>query len=852
MDIEFAPTVDDASPTEEAADPRSFVRVTSARIIADLVDAVMQNEPCLALTGPPGCGKTTAAAAIRDDLARRSVRVLSVHRGGGDILRLRDIASQLVGEPESMSDDDHAEQLFTLMTTRAPGESHLVLMIDDADLLQTNALEYLRLMSSIPTVVVPQFLFVGRPQFWDAVDHAASGQFKERITARWELGRLSADTACVFIDRLLGSAGLSGQNLFGDGGLAALVQSGGGLFGRIVSLLEFARTIQEAKREPLLTASIVDLAAAMLDAREAGSPADNDTAPGVVTDSILVETPPASPFRAPDERREPEDRAEPDNRQDPAAPPAPDDRSPSETHLPPGDLTVLPPAARTVPDHDAGPPGNAEQIAAPSVANRSARWRPWAYAAVVAILLCIPAGLASWPPRTARSKALPPDIVAATNLSAPAGTEAPAAEASTAGTVLASPGPAAAHEATHGTPPDQPLPPAEVAHAEAAPPAASNQPLPPAEVAHAKAASPAASNQPLPPAAVAQAEAAAPAASNQPSPPPAVAQAKAASPAASNQPLPPAAVAQAEAAAPAASNQPSPPAAVAQAEAASPAASPPNPEGNRPAAAPPEAANTTASQSDTAVPDKAPAPPSQPDPVSVLAVTTISPPVRLQELPAAMPLATASPHVRTEAPATAVPPANAPSVETGGAAPSSGPSPGATTSRSEGDRQAAAVSPPAQEPLGAPGGAATAGPRSDQTTPTGSTPQGTVTLNAVRPATPSDAATPAPAIPAAHPVPSAPAPATQFTADDLTRGDAMLAIKDISAARRFYEDAADAGSARAAMAMARTYDPAFLNRLRVIGLRPDPALAATWYRRAAALGSPDAEAQLRTLMPAAR
>ena len=41
----------------------------------------------------------------------------------------------------------------------------------------------------------------------------------------------------------------------------------------------------------------------------------------------------------------------------------------------------------------------------------------------------------------------------------------------------------------------------------------------------------------------------------------------------------------------------------------------------------------------------------------------------------------------------------------------------------------------------------------------------------------------------------------------VARGDAMLAIKDISGARRFYEVAANAGNAPAAMALARTYDP---------------------------------------------
>jgi hypothetical protein len=80
-----------------------------------------------------------------------------------------------------------------------------------------------------------------------------------------------------------------------------------------------------------------------------------------------------------------------------------------------------------------------------------------------------------------------------------------------------------------------------------------------------------------------------------------------------------------------------------------------------------------------------------------------------------------------------------------------------------------------------------------------------------------------------------------------SRGDAMLAIKDISAARAFYEYAANAGSARAAVALAATYDPAFLSQLGALGPRPNPAMAADWYRKAAALGDRGAVARLRTL-----
>jgi len=80
-----------------------------------------------------------------------------------------------------------------------------------------------------------------------------------------------------------------------------------------------------------------------------------------------------------------------------------------------------------------------------------------------------------------------------------------------------------------------------------------------------------------------------------------------------------------------------------------------------------------------------------------------------------------------------------------------------------------------------------------------------------------------------------------------SRGDQMLAIKDLSAARRFYEYAANAGSARAATALAMTFDPSFLSHLGVIGLRPDPAQAAVWYHKAAELGDRNAETRLHSL-----
>jgi TPR repeat protein len=84
-------------------------------------------------------------------------------------------------------------------------------------------------------------------------------------------------------------------------------------------------------------------------------------------------------------------------------------------------------------------------------------------------------------------------------------------------------------------------------------------------------------------------------------------------------------------------------------------------------------------------------------------------------------------------------------------------------------------------------------------------------------------------------------PTTVETAALLSRGDALFETRDIASARLFYEYAANSGDAQAAIRLGETFDPAFLSRLQVKGVRGEPAVALKWYKRAQELGARDAE-----------
>ncbi|HYZ41094.1 MAG TPA: hypothetical protein VE687_10790 [Stellaceae bacterium] len=75
----------------------------------------------------------------------------------------------------------------------------------------------------------------------------------------------------------------------------------------------------------------------------------------------------------------------------------------------------------------------------------------------------------------------------------------------------------------------------------------------------------------------------------------------------------------------------------------------------------------------------------------------------------------------------------------------------------------------------------------------------------------------------------------------VTRGDGFLSAGDVASARLFYERAADAGSAAAALRLGATFDPGFLSRTGIRGISGDAAQAASWYHRARDLGDPVAD-----------
>ena len=81
----------------------------------------------------------------------------------------------------------------------------------------------------------------------------------------------------------------------------------------------------------------------------------------------------------------------------------------------------------------------------------------------------------------------------------------------------------------------------------------------------------------------------------------------------------------------------------------------------------------------------------------------------------------------------------------------------------------------------------------------------------------------------------------------LKRSEELIKQGDIASARLMLTRAAEAGDARAALALGATFDKDVLRQLGVLGLSGDAAQAKAWYAKAAESGFGEASQRLEIL-----
>lgn len=287
------------APFRLAPDPRYlFESASHAHALQQLAYAIERREPLLVVTGEIGTGKTllcrtvlqrqnrrTFVSVFHDPLLARDDFLMQMLQDFGIVSTDR----TAVIEPRSRHDLVHALEDF--LSSLVLLDAHAVVMIDEAQHVQADVLEQIRLLSNIdaPSGTRLQIILVGQLDLESLLARPDLRQFEQRVSRRIRLEGLAEHELRAYIEHRLSVGRAAGSPLLGaaelaralaewdapraspgagvslnEDAVAAIWQSSGGL-PRIVNLL-CDRALEEAyaRRVRTIDADLVVTAARAL------------------------------------------------------------------------------------------------------------------------------------------------------------------------------------------------------------------------------------------------------------------------------------------------------------------------------------------------------------------------------------------------------------------------------------------------------------------------------------------------------------------------------------------------------------------------------------------------------------
>ncbi|MGD2084214.1 MAG: AAA family ATPase, partial [Chromatiales bacterium] len=219
-------------PFSIAPDPR-YVYLSQAHedALAHLLYGVGEGGGFVQLTGEVGTGKTTLIRSLVDQLPANVDLALIFNPR----LSPRELVATVCDElhipyPEGASLKDLIDRLNERLLASFAAGRRIVLIIDEAQALDPDVLEQVRLLTNLETTreKLLQIVLVGQPELRDALARPELRQLAQRITARYHLEPLSIEDTRNYVLHRLNVAGAK-RPLFSDPAIREIQRSSGGV-----------------------------------------------------------------------------------------------------------------------------------------------------------------------------------------------------------------------------------------------------------------------------------------------------------------------------------------------------------------------------------------------------------------------------------------------------------------------------------------------------------------------------------------------------------------------------------------------------------------------------------------------
>jgi general secretion pathway protein A len=195
-----------------------------------LVDAVDRRQGFTVLTAAPGLGKTTLLLNFLETISSRARTVFLFFTQCDSAEVLRYIARDLGLEPSSDITQLHKD-LVDIMIAEARAGRTVVLVVDEAHHLSTDALEAIRLLTNFETTLAKllQVILVGQPSLLDKLDTPELVQVRQRIVSFSSLAPLSKEDCHSYVQHRLTLAAEDRASAFSVAALDHIASASNGI-----------------------------------------------------------------------------------------------------------------------------------------------------------------------------------------------------------------------------------------------------------------------------------------------------------------------------------------------------------------------------------------------------------------------------------------------------------------------------------------------------------------------------------------------------------------------------------------------------------------------------------------------